>query len=37
MAFTHLDEKGTARMVDISGKKMVHRQARASGAVVESD
>lgn len=33
MAFTHLDENGAARMVDISGKKKARRQARAAGTV----
>lgn len=31
---THLDENGAARMVDVSGKPVTRRQARASGTVV---
>lgn len=31
---THLDEKGKARMVDVSGKDMLVRHARASGQIV---
>jgi cyclic pyranopterin phosphate synthase len=33
MEFSHLDEKGAVRMVDITGKKIVHREARACGTV----
>jgi cyclic pyranopterin phosphate synthase len=33
MDFTHLDDKGEARMVDISGKKVQHRIAQASGKI----
>jgi cyclic pyranopterin phosphate synthase len=31
--FTHLDKKGRARMVDVSGKKPTLREARARGTV----
>ncbi|MHA1536031.1 MAG: cyclic pyranopterin monophosphate synthase MoaC [Alphaproteobacteria bacterium] len=31
--FTHFDDKGKARMVDVSGKKATERLAAASGAV----
>lgn len=30
---THLDDKGHARMVDVSEKKVTHRQATASGQI----
>jgi cyclic pyranopterin phosphate synthase len=30
---THLDEHGAARMVDVSGKEITHRSARASAVV----
>ena len=33
MDFTHLDEKGIAKMVDISSKKVQHRIAEASGKI----
>ena len=33
MELTHIDKKGKARMVDISGKKKVHREAAASGKI----
>ena len=33
---THLDESGHARMVDVSGKDVTARQARASGRVLLS-
>jgi cyclic pyranopterin phosphate synthase len=33
MALTHLDQKGEAHMVDISDKKIVHREAIASGCI----
>ncbi len=33
MDFTHLDDKGQARMVDVGGKAIVARQARAEGFV----
>ena len=33
MSFTHLDDKGEARMVDISDKKIQHRVAEASGKI----
>lgn len=34
--FTHVDERGAARMVDVSGKDVTVRTARASGRVVIS-
>ncbi|HSI93482.1 MAG TPA: cyclic pyranopterin monophosphate synthase MoaC [Jiangellaceae bacterium] len=34
--FTHVDEHGAARMVDVSGKEVTVRTARASGRVVVS-
>ena len=34
MSFTHLDEQGAARMVDVGGKEITRRQAIASGKVV---
>lgn len=33
MALTHVDQKGQAHMVDISDKKIVHREATASGCI----
>lgn len=33
MKFSHLDEKGRARMVDISAKKIIRRRAWASGDI----
>ncbi|MCP5107159.1 MAG: cyclic pyranopterin monophosphate synthase MoaC [bacterium] len=33
MELTHLNEEGQANMVDVSNKKIVHREATASGAV----
>ncbi len=33
MEFSHLNERGEVNMVDISGKKIVHREAVASGIV----
>jgi cyclic pyranopterin monophosphate synthase len=33
---THLDQAGRARMVDVSGKEVTSRQARASGRVLLS-
>jgi cyclic pyranopterin monophosphate synthase len=33
MSFTHLDESGAARMVDVSGKQVTARTARATGFV----
>lgn len=30
---THLDERGNARMVDVGGKPMTRRRARATGAI----
>ena len=33
MELTHFDEEGKARMVDISGKRITHREAVAGGAV----
>jgi len=35
--FTHLDEQGSARMVDVSGKDVTARSATASGRVLVSD
>ena len=32
--FSHIDEKGEARMVDVSGKPRVRRTARAEGRIV---
>ena len=32
-SFTHLDETGRARMVDVSGKPRVRRSARAAGTI----
>ncbi len=32
-SFTHLDETGRARMVDVSGKPRVRRSARATGTI----
>ena len=34
--FTHLDESGAARMVDVSGKEVTARSATASGKVLVS-
>ena len=33
MEFTHFDEKGNARMVDVSGKDITHRVAVAEGII----
>lgn len=33
MEFTHFDEKGKARMVDVSGKALTSREAVAAGSV----
>ncbi|MGX8773482.1 MAG: cyclic pyranopterin monophosphate synthase MoaC [Bacillota bacterium] len=33
MEFTHFDEKGNARMVDVSGKDITHRVAVAEGVI----
>lgn len=33
MELSHIDQEGKANMVDISGKKIVHREAIASGTV----
>ena len=33
MEFTHFDEKGNARMVDVSEKKITHREATAVGTI----
>lgn len=33
MKFSHIDQDGKADMVDISAKKIVHREAVASGAI----
>ena len=35
--FTHLDESGAARMVDVSGKEVTARQAIATGRVLVSE
>lgn len=37
MDFTHLDEKGNARMVDISGKSNSSRKALAKGEILVTD
>jgi len=37
MPFTHLDERGNARMVDITGKAVTHRRATARGWVAVAD
>ena len=34
MELTHIDKSGSARMVDVSGKKKVRRTAKASGSIV---
>ena len=34
MEFSHLDERGKARMVDISDKNILHREAVASGQIL---
>lgn len=36
MEFTHFDEHGNARMVDVSGKEVTHRVAVAEGAIAVS-
>ena len=33
MEFTHFDEKGASRMVDVSGKAPTKREATATGRV----
>ena len=33
MEFTHFDEQGNARMVDVSGKEVTHRVAVAEGII----
>ncbi len=33
MEFTHFDEQGNARMVDVSGKEITHRVAVAEGVI----
>lgn len=33
MSFTHMDEKGNARMVDVGGKAVTQRTARAVGRI----
>ena len=33
MEFTHFDEKGNARMVDVSEKEITHREATAVGTI----
>ena len=35
--FTHFDEKGNARMVDVSEKDITHREAIAEGIITMSD
>ena len=35
--FTHIDESGAARMVDVSGKQVTARSATATGRVLVSD
>jgi cyclic pyranopterin phosphate synthase len=35
--FTHVDESGAARMVDVSGKEVTARSATATGRVLVSD
>jgi len=35
--FTHFDEKGNARMVDVSEKQVTSREAVAEGIIVMSD
>jgi cyclic pyranopterin monophosphate synthase len=35
--FTHFDEAGASRMVDVSSKEVTHRSATASGLVVMSE
>ncbi|RKX68844.1 cyclic pyranopterin monophosphate synthase MoaC [candidate division TA06 bacterium] len=37
MEFSHLNERGEVNMVDISGKKIVHREATASGTIYLQD
>ena len=37
MDFTHLDEKGNAKMVDISGKEPTSRKALAFGEILVTD
>ena len=37
MDLTHLDEKGRARMVDVSQKSVTQREARAKGAIFLQD
>ena len=34
MGLTHVDRAGQANMVDVSAKKIVHREAVASGAII---
>ena len=36
MEFTHFDEQGNARMVDVSGKDITHRVAVAEGTIAVS-
>ena len=36
MEFTHFDEQGNARMVDVSGKDVTHRVAVAEGVIAVS-
>jgi len=35
--FTHIDESGAARMIDVSGKEVTARSATATGRVLVSD
>ena len=37
MEFSHLNERGEVNMVDISGKKIVHREATALGTIYLQD
>lgn len=37
MEFTHFDEKGNARMVDVSDKEITHREATAVGSIRVSE
>lgn len=36
MDFTHFDEQGNARMVDVSEKEITHREASAEGTILVS-
>lgn len=37
MTFSHLDDHGNARMVDVTGKAVTHRRATARGRVAVAD